>query len=995
MPARTKKSKAALQREDQKKSDSKNATVKVLSSTSQSKVLQDKEKTAVCTVISGTLHQGDLRFQHPGVQCTYISFWALVMMENKQPLFWNADDIDSCIVDGNARFLEHCFKNNIQPRQLLVKELPQSLKVSNNCLVKLRQLDSDIKVGTLDQNISKSESTSIFTAIEEAIVSCFDLFDSCFLVCGGQTMAIAKRQNIFFVFDSHSRGKDGFLHHAGSAVLLHFTDIQVLISFIKQLFIESLCIAITEQFELIPVTFSKQSNGKEMGSETGSCIMNTGLNTETQTSCKELNISSVNDPAKSATSAMSSFSPLKNENTSSFEGDMHSNVVETKIQSHKLNSLKHVARKEYMRSYMAMRRNDDSFRNESKALSLKSMKKLLSTETGRQRHNEKAAESRQNMVSTEEGRKMRNEQSAERMRKSISSVEGKRKHQDRSAEGMKKMLSTEEARQKHRKRSAEGMAKMLSTDEARQKHRKRTAEGMAKLLSTEEARQKHRKRSAEGMKKMLSTEEARQKHRKRSAEGMAKMLSTKDGKQKHKKRSAEGMKKMLSTEDGKQKHKKRSAEGMKKMLSTEDGKQKHKKRSAEGMKKMLSTEDGKQKHKKRSAEGMKKMLSTEDGKQKHKKRSAEGMKKMLSTEDGKQKHKKRSAEGMKKMLSTEEGKQKHNKRSTEGMKKNRGTEAGRQYNRIKALTAMRKLRANEEFKELERMQKRQKRLDNLGNLKQKESFKKNKRRKSREYAENEHLVRKKRKIGLSFPDAINKFEDAVCQSVSYVCSCCHQTWFKHSVREVSSLNNISALNKTLLQECVTGFLSVANREWICSTCIYNIRRDKVPKLAVINGMKFPDRPPELNLNNLEERLISLRIPFMQIRALNSGGQFSLKGSVVNVPAEIEPTIRALPRLQHQSETIPVKLKRMKEFKSAVVTENVRPVAVMAALQTLLKSSELYIEANISLNDAWNNDDKAKREIEGEPIEESSGDESDAFNETNDDENVLLMTLLDE
>ena len=203
------------------------------------------------------------------------------------------------------------------------------------------------------------------------------------------------------------------------------------------------------------------------------------------------------------------------------------------------------------------------------------------------------------------------------------------------------------------------------------------------------------------------------------------------------------------------------------------------------------------------------------------------------------------------------------------------------------------------------------------------------------------------------------------------------------------------MNKTLLQECVTGFLSVANREWICNTCIYNIRRNKVPKLAVINGMRFPDRPPEMNLNNLEERLISLRIPFMQIQALNSGGQFSLKGSVVNVPAEIEPTIRALPRLQHQSETIPVKLKRMKEFKSAVVTENVRPVAVMAALRTLLKSSELYKEANISVNDAWNNEDKAKREIKDEPIEQSSGDESDAFNETNDDENIPLMTLLDE
>ena len=212
------------------------------------------------------------------------------------------------------------------------------------------------------------------------------------------------------------------------------------------------------------------------------------------------------------------------------------------------------------------------------------------------------------------------------------------------------------------------------------------------------------------------------------------------------------------------------------------------------------------------------------------------------------------------------------------------------------------------------MLKRQKRLDNINEVKRRESCKKIKRRENMENVENETLMRKKRKIGFSFSDTITKFEEAVLQSVSYVCSCCHQVWFNHSVKKVSVVGNMSTINASLLRKCVTGYLSVSNCEWICSTCINNIRQNKVPKLAVINGFKFPDKRPELNLNNLEERLISLRIPFMQIRALNSGGQFSLKGSVVNVPAEIEPTIRSLPRVQHKSETIPVKLKRMKELK---------------------------------------------------------------------------------
>ena len=487
-----------------------------------------------------------------------------------------------------------------------------------------------------------------------------------------------------------------------------------------------------------------------------------------------------------------------------------------------------------------------------------------------------------------------------------------------------------------------------------------------------------RKRSNEisfkSVQKLRRTEEGRQKLKNESAERKKRMLSSEKGRQRHNKQSSEGMRKILSTEEGRQKHNKQAFQTIKKVLSTDKGREKHNKRSVEGMKKMLSTEEGRQKHNKRSVEGMKKMLSTEEGRQKHNMQSVEWMKKMLSTEEGREKHKKRSIEGMRKMLSTNEGKQEHRMRTVKAMRKKRKTD--------------------EEFKEHERILKRQKRLDNIDEFKQRESRKKVKRRKNIENVKNENLLRKKRKIGFSFSDTVTKFEEAVLQSVSYVCSCCHQVWFKHSVREVSTVGNMSTINTTLLKKCVTGYLSVSNCEWICSTCIYNIRLNKVPKLAVINGFKFPDKPPELNLNNLEERLISLRIPFMQIRALNNGGQLSLKGSVVNVPAEIEPTIRALPRLQHKSETIPVKLKRMKMLKNAVVTENVRPVAVITALQLLMESSSLYREAKISVDDEWNTRDEIETDNENEPPN-NSDDESDAFSETGDDERIPVMTLLDE
>ena len=215
---------------------------------------------------------------------------------------------------------------------------------------------------------------------------------------------------------------------------------------------------------------------------------------------------------------------------------------------------------------------------------------------------------------------------------------------------------------------------------------------------------------------------------------------------------------------------------------------------------------------------------------------------------------------MKKNRNATEGKEKNRKRAVKGMTKIRHTPEGRVQNKKRANKGMKTLRRNTY------------------------------------YAKKEHLHRRKQRFGHSLSEAKDKFKEAISSGSSYVCSCCHQTWFKRSVRTISSLGK-TILNTSLLNKCLTGYLSVANCEWLCNTCLFNINKGKIPRLAVINGMKFPYKPAELNLSDLEERLISLRIPFMQIRALNSGGQFSLKGSVVNVPADIEPTIRALPRLR--------------------------------------------------------------------------------------------------
>ena len=874
-------SKSAGQREQTKKERVNTILPPETSLSCESEPLKEKRDSTDCKVISGTLHQGDVRFCFPGIQCTYLSFYALVTMKMKNPQAWNASDIDSCIIQGNDRFIEHCSEQEWQPKMLLVNELPQVINI-HGTVFECYQSDIDIATGTLVQPTTDI-SNAISSALADAVFHSFEQSDSCLLVCGGQTIAIAKRENNFFVFDPHSRGMNGLQHPSGNAVLVSFHEIQNMIGFIKRLLIDSLQLKTSEQFELVPLAISEKRNSKIINILSTSCSTSASPNIDRQSCLNQFTQPCVEplaaahklqDLSSDQTQASSKFlSPA----IDAYFADQKERQVkyrEQRFSKQNVNNCNKDARKDYMRHYMKKKRENEYFRKQDNTKAAERMKRALSTEEGRQKHNKQ------------------------------------------SAQTMKKMLDTDEGRQRHNKRSAEGMRNMLRTDEGRQKHNESSAKVMQNLLSTEEGRLKHNERSAKGMHKFLSTEEGRQKHNERSAKGMQKLLSTDEGRQKHNERSAEGMQKILTTKEGRQRHNKRSAEGMQKILKTEEGRQKHRKRTAEGMQKLLSTEEGRQKHTRKSAERMQKILSTKKGRQRHNKSSCETMKKYRNTLEGSRSNRTRSAEGMKHL------------------------------------------------------------------------------RRNKEYTKKEHLSKQKRRFGQSLPEAVGKFNEAMRSGSSFVCSSCHQTWFKQSVRDVSSLSKMASLDVQLLNNCLTGYLSVANCEWICNTCLFNIKKGKIPKLSVINGMKFPRKPPELNLSNLEERLISLRIPFMQIRALNSGGQFSLKGSIVNVPADIEPTIQALPRFCNQSETIPVKLKKMKEFKHAVATENVRPLAVMTALQTLLNTSQLYKEANISVHDKWNVDDSEEVIVDSSNTQQTSDSDSDTFSETGDDD-TPLMTLLDE
>ena len=193
-------------------------------------------------------------------------------------------------------------------------------------------------------------------------------------------------------------------------------------------------------------------------------------------------------------------------------------------------------------------------------------------------------------------------------------------------------------------------------------------------------------------------------------------------------------------------------------------------------------------------------------------------------------------------------------------------------------------------------------------------------------------------------ECIKQFHSSIAVGPLFVCTCCHQTWFR---KGVCMLKNINLPTSSRLY--CTKFTSVNNEEWICHTCVGALRDGKVPKLSVASGMKWPDKPPELDLHQLEERLIALRIPFMQIRELPRGVQYCLKGNVIYVPVDVQPTLSCLPRPMDENFTIAVQLKKKLSYKKVDFKENVRP---LIALHWLVNKSELYKRSGVEIDANW-------------------------------------------
>lgn len=143
---------------------------------------------------------------------------------------------------------------------------------------------------------------------------------------------------------------------------------------------------------------------------------------------------------------------------------------------------------------------------------------------------------------------------------------------------------------------------------------------------------------------------------------------------------------------------------------------------------------------------------------------------------------------------------------------------------------------------------------------------------------------------------------------------------------------------------------------VCENCYRNLCKNGIPRLSRSIGFRYPPIPSHLPpLDPITERLVSPRIPFMQIRRLRFvKGSKAIVGQVINVPVEVNNMVCALPRQLDDDYSFNVHIKKHQIHKSSAYSVFVQKSKVKAWLRFLV-DTPLYKEHGITIDPSFLND----------------------------------------
>ncbi len=238
-----------------------------------------------------------------------------------------------------------------------------------------------------------------------------------------------------------------------------------------------------------------------------------------------------------------------------------------------------------------------------------------------------------------------------------------------------------------------------------------------------------------------------------------------------------------------------------------------------------------------------------------------------------------------------------------------------------------------------------------------------------------------------------KFKESIQDGLSFVCICCHRTFFKTQVipsGDLASLKKqVNDISLGLFEESISldGLTKLRKSDvlYLCRTCHkYIFKRKESPPQSFLNGLCLETTPDSLNMNELENTLIAKNIVFLKLFCLPVSRWSAVTDKVVNVPVtdnDLEKTLRsisALPRSFSDAGIIPIKLKRKLSYKNAVSEAYVNADKLKKALHYLKKQGHpeyqtisIDTKINYDMNDLESMSGSSSESDSDQEIEESS------------------------
>ena len=325
-----------------------------------------------------------------------------------------------------------------------------------------------------------------------------------------------------------------------------------------------------------------------------------------------------------------------------------------------------------------------------------------------------------------------------------------------------------------------------------------------KRLSTEYQQKENMKQRERDSQRRSSTE-FRQKESLKQMERNAQKRSSTEFRQKENSKQMEHKKQKRSSTEFRQKESLKQMErNSQKHSSTEFRQKESLKQMERNAQKRSSTEFRQKESLKQMERNAQKRSSTEFRQKESLKQKERNSQKRSSTEF-------RQKESLKQM---EHNAQKRS--STEFRQK----ESLKQMERNSQKRSSTEFRQKESLKQIERNAQKRSSTEFRDNEKERQKYCKAQKCTVEKYRDKENAHKQARTLvhtyGNSLSDSIKIFLDAVSQGPIYVCSSCLQTNFADSVVEVSTLN--PGKYQPLLEECLTRYKSINEKEWLCLSC---------------------------------------------------------------------------------------------------------------------------------------------------------------------------------